>query len=427
MDSRKDSTSIRNSLRLDSDSEKNPNGKGFARQRGANDNAENVFTSISNATGSNLGPQNGPLPRQTNCSANEAVPQANRSGENSFELNKNLGGSNRGHNQNKSHADLSEAASSNKIEPNACDKETQSCQRHKVCLEKVANNYNAPSTSGTSRDAENAGFRENRKRPSTLKLNRPNLEGDDSSSDTGNDDYSLGSEDGCIYTYRGGQHLADLPSSFFSLDMGLPLDRHLPTPPNYQVAQGPAREPGSRASSPDMDFLEMDFDPGPSCEVDTGDESTPDAELEEVSNMPEENEPILRGTSPEYLPAATYDPLPDVPVPSGSHSDADIYFCNVPSTSRGLSSGGGDTGDHSRGSQINYGPFISHINVKGEQLLVRRTMSEKRDNSAVKPSETEKRDMELRDLLTGKWTPTNIVDFHVSTDDLVPREMSHCE
>lgn len=53
----------------------------------------------------------------------------------------------------------------------------------------------------------------------------------------------------CIYTYKGDQNqMADLPSSFFRLGV---------VPPGRENNEG-------RSSSPDMDYLEMDFDPGPS-------------------------------------------------------------------------------------------------------------------------------------------------------------------
>lgn len=66
------------------------------------------------------------------------------------------------------------------------------------------------------------------------------------------DDLFSVSDDGCIYTYKGDQ-VADLPSSFFNLNDLLPLQM---APPEENNAE--------RNSSPEMDFLEMDFDPGPS-------------------------------------------------------------------------------------------------------------------------------------------------------------------
>lgn len=406
MDSYEDSASMKNPKRVECDSEKNRNCKGTPRQKGANDDAENVFTSMSNQADSSFNPHNGPRTRHLNSLSSNESGQSSRLSENSSECYRTCSGSqpqlcNR---VSSSSTDPLETPSTSRSDSNVCDNGVESssdvhvCQRHKVCLDKVGSSYlPASSASKSCENMENSGLRENRKRPSSLKLNRPNLD-DDSSSDTGNDDYSLGSEDGCIYTYRGGEHLADLPSSFFSLDMGLPLDKHLPLPPNYPVAPQAALAPAgrdSRASSPDMDFLEMDFDPGPSCEVDTGDESTPDADLEAASNMPDESEPMIRGTSPEYLAAAR----PNPPVVAVS-SDAEL-FCNVPSTSRGITKAQGDV-EEERVNHVYYGPYITHLNARGEQLMVRRTMSHCPQNAPV--------------------------SFHVSSGDLVsPREMLNCK
>ena len=81
--------------------------------------------------------------------------------------------------------------------------------------------------------------------------------------DSSEDSLSL-SDDGCIYTYKGDQ-VADLPTSFFSLDM--PLSES-PNPPNRENF------------SPEMDFLEMDFDPGPSGDIDS-DSAPSELELED--------------------------------------------------------------------------------------------------------------------------------------------------
>lgn len=218
--------------------------------------------------------------------------------------------------------------------------------------------------------------RESRKRPSSLKLNRPNID-DDSSSLS---DFSLGSEDGCIYTYRGGEHLADLPSSFFSLDMGLPADRL--ALPNYAAPQGAGnvRDGGSRASSPDMDFLEMDFDPGPSNEGDSGEESAPNDELDNAMDMLEEIEPV-RGPTPDKANETCSKTVSEAVC--GSHSDANL---NRPSTSRGTgnpirpsTSRGVSSSSHARSTdivpRIIYGPYITHVNARGDPILVRRTMS----------------------------------------------------
>ncbi|XP_047031168.1 uncharacterized protein LOC124638280 [Helicoverpa zea] len=396
MDSSKDSSSMRNSVHLDGEGEKNRNFKSTHSLSGPRDNTENTFTPTANPSSSFV-PLNGPRTNHMNSLAgNEPGPQSSKCSESHPETNKNLCNSTPSQmcnkkvgNSNTDQADAAVAGNSRSI-PTLYDNGTesnpdkQSCQRHKVCLDK-AGSSSLPSTSGTSRASDNPessqSFRENRKRPSSLKLNRPNLD-DESSSDTGNDDYSLGSEDGCIYTYRGGEHLADLPSSFFSLDMGLPLDKHLPMPNYVGPQQGAAagREQPSRASSPDMDFLEMDFDPGPSCEVDTGDESSPDADLESASNMPEENEPVLRGTSPEYVAPRSFPaPVPVLVNPAlESYGSVDLYSYSVPSTSRGVTGGHGDAPESSSShadQNYSFGPYITHVNSRGEQLIVRRTMS----------------------------------------------------
>ncbi|XP_015603697.1 uncharacterized protein LOC107271793 [Cephus cinctus] len=74
-------------------------------------------------------------------------------------------------------------------------------------------------------------------------------------SSSGNEGDMSDGEDYCIYTYKG----SDESSSNF----GPPIN-----PPIEAEAEEPCH---SGRSSPEMDFLEMDFDPGPSCEQDTGD------------------------------------------------------------------------------------------------------------------------------------------------------------
>lgn len=77
----------------------------------------------------------------------------------------------------------------------------------------------------------------------------------DSSGDNANDECEL-EDDFCFYRYRGDP------------------------PPREPPQPEPRDDPASGASSPDMDFLEMDFDPGPSCEMDTTEELFTDEELE---------------------------------------------------------------------------------------------------------------------------------------------------
>ncbi|CAB3257014.1 unnamed protein product [Arctia plantaginis] len=382
MDFSKDSASVKNPNKLDGESDKSKNNRTTGTLQRQTDNVENLFTSTQSLS---FVPLNGPWDNDMNSmSDNEPVPQTSRYNENTLESNKIPNPSSQPQMCNKvSKCNSDQADSDSNVYDNGPDSShnVQLCQRHKKCIDKAeSSSSNLPSTSNTGKTADNSDsstFKENRKRPSSLKLNRID---DDSSSDTGNDDYSLGSEDGCIYTYRGGEHLADLPSSFFSLDMGLPLDNHLPLL-NYPVPQQGAagvRDQGSRASSPDMEFLEMDFDPGPSCEVDTGDESSPDVDLEVAGNIVDEIEPvIIRGTSPEYVPVVVPQHNPVVIPPSAQfvpHGDSsDLYSYSVPSTSRSTTMGHGDASDNS--NSYSFGPYITHVNTRGEQMLVRRTMA----------------------------------------------------
>lgn len=110
-----------------------------------------------------------------------------------------------------------------------------------------------------------------RKLPSVLSNHSiRNIDSDDCSSDTGNDELSC-CDDGCIYTYKG-DDIADLPRSFMNLGH----------PDNIDEQDG--SRAGSRGSSPEMDFLEMDFDPGPSCDAES-DESSTNIELRETENI----------------------------------------------------------------------------------------------------------------------------------------------
>ncbi|KPJ12447.1 hypothetical protein RR48_04342 [Papilio machaon] len=383
MDSSDEAASVRNPIKEGCEKEESKDNKGIDRPVSQFVGIENVFTSMSQERSSSFAPVNGSRP----WSSDDSEQRVNRTKESNL-VNDTIGNTFDGNQKqmasNETNNKMHSIESPSKVE-SACDKTLDSnsekaCQRYKMYGDKLGNTscVNGPSTSGINNsfdNTESGGVRENRKRPSTLKLDRPNIDDNDSSSDTGNDDYSLGSEDGCIYTYRGGEHLADLPSSFFSLDMGLPLDRHLPLLPNYPVPQqGPAnaREQGSRASSPDMDFLEMDFDPGPSCEVDTDDESSPDADLEVANSLPEEIEPVIRGTTPEYLP----NPVVNLPQPSTSsaHNDIETHSLSIPSTSCGQDLPQRNSEEEVTSDQ-EYGPYITHVNFRGEQFLVRRTMS----------------------------------------------------
>lgn len=108
------------------------------------------------------------------------------------------------------------------------------------------------------------------KKPETIKN-----DSEDSSDDT---ELLSISDDGCIYTYKG-DNAADLPESFFSLD--------IPVIENQNVADAQQRN-----SSPEMDFLEMDFDPGPSGDIDS-DSDADNARLtttEQAANKPDKKE-----------------------------------------------------------------------------------------------------------------------------------------
>lgn len=135
-------------------------------------------------------------------------------------------------------------------------------------------------------------------------------DGDASSSDTGNEaEDGLSGDECCIYTYKGDQ-MADLPRSFFKLDAA-GGEQALAAGGREEVPENNDGQ-NSRSSSPEMDFLEMDFDPGPSCEQDSEEDSEcgslrdEEAELfpdlhpqENVNNHTEEASNDL-STAPSY-------------------------------------------------------------------------------------------------------------------------------
>lgn len=118
-----------------------------------------------------------------------------------------------------------------------------------------------------------------------------------------NYDSSCSSEDEecCIYTYKGdSSQMADLPSSFFRLDF-LPSRQHQ----------------NSRNSSPDMDYLEMDFDPGPSNDRDSSSGSEFDGAEEEEKMFPAEASslPIQQPSSGPPTPEPVVEPELNSPTP----------------------------------------------------------------------------------------------------------------
>ncbi|XP_076659142.1 uncharacterized protein LOC143362663 [Halictus rubicundus] len=105
-------------------------------------------------------------------------------------------------------------------------------------------------------------------------------------SSSGNEDDMSDGEDYCIYTYKGNDdavHLAQRGEANHG-----------------QLEEG--EEDGqshSGRSSPEMDFLEMDFDPGPSCEQDTGDSDLASIN-EDIQNIALDNveqDPVLNDLS----------------------------------------------------------------------------------------------------------------------------------
>lgn len=140
-------------------------------------------------------------------------------------------------------------------------------------------------------------------------------------SDSSSDDTELlsVSDDGCIYTYKG-DYVADLPESFFSLDV--------PFVENQPVID--RRE----NSSPEMDFLEMDFDPGTNGDIDSDSVSNADAEQssEEASQKlvetttrqasPQIKEP-LKPTEPTETSNLTFTIFPKPEIPKSQKLDND--------------------------------------------------------------------------------------------------------
>lgn len=90
------------------------------------------------------------------------------------------------------------------------------------------------------------------------------------------------SEDGCIYTYKGDNN-ADLPSSFFDIP---------PEIPENQQDQLAVEEVVNRqdASSPEMDYLEMDFDPSNNGDGDSASENEMPMQEEEEEASPHNEE-----------------------------------------------------------------------------------------------------------------------------------------
>lgn len=127
----------------------------------------------------------------------------------------------------------------------------------------------------------------------------------DSSSDTGNDD-ALSGDECCIYTYKGDQNM-DISNGLLGVSLPQANEHQVPLHPNDD-----ANHDGR--SSPEMDFLEMDFDPDPLGEQDSVEEdnlridmlnrsdlasTSPSPSAEEASN--ELSAPALSPDSPSSV------------------------------------------------------------------------------------------------------------------------------
>lgn len=125
-------------------------------------------------------------------------------------------------------------------------------------------------------------------------------------------DSSSSSEDEecCIYTYKGdSSQMADLPSSFFRLDF-MPSRQH----------------PNSRNSSPDMDYLEMDFDPGPSNDRDSFSSGS-----EFDGARPEEEELFPADVPSLPKPQQSSEPIPEPVVEPEYNSPTPVSPLSTPS------------------------------------------------------------------------------------------------
>ncbi|KAL0123717.1 hypothetical protein PUN28_005904 [Cardiocondyla obscurior] len=113
---------------------------------------------------------------------------------------------------------------------------------------------------------------------------REQIERMDSSS--GNEGDMSDGEDYCIYTYKGNDQV-------IHLDQQEELNQDHAANPEAEGQNHSGR------SSPEMDFLEMDFDPGPSCELDTGDSDLASIN-EDIQNIALDNieqDPVLNDLS----------------------------------------------------------------------------------------------------------------------------------
>ncbi|KAG8231653.1 hypothetical protein J437_LFUL018118 [Ladona fulva] len=98
------------------------------------------------------------------------------------------------------------------------------------------------------------------------------------------EDDGLSADECCIYTYRGDREgAADLPP-LFGAD-GQDADCAVGGEGMVNLGRRPGEVPRSRCSSPEMDFLEMDFDPGPPTGRDSDESGQESQGLDDEGNM----------------------------------------------------------------------------------------------------------------------------------------------
>ncbi|KAF3430206.1 hypothetical protein E2986_06624 [Frieseomelitta varia] len=121
--------------------------------------------------------------------------------------------------------------------------------------------------------------------PSGLQKNTQREQNERRDSSSGNEGDMSDGEDYCIYTYKGNDDAVRLIQEE-EVNQG-------------QVEEREEEQCHSGRSSPEMDFLEMDFDPGPSCEQDTGDSDLASIN-EDIQNIALDNvdpDPVLNDLS----------------------------------------------------------------------------------------------------------------------------------
>ncbi|KAG7201920.1 hypothetical protein KM043_004630 [Ampulex compressa] len=122
--------------------------------------------------------------------------------------------------------------------------------------------------------------------PSGLQRSSQREQIDRRDSSSGNEGDMSDGEDYCIYTYKGNDEIVHVVQK----------EELNPKQIEEREEQGQCH---SGRSSPEMDFLEMDFDPGPSCEQDTGDSDLASIN-EDIQNIALDNiepDPVLNDLS----------------------------------------------------------------------------------------------------------------------------------